>query len=135
MPLKGGIVKLLIICLIILLIVFLSYLLYLKLTYIHKEITNGEAYGFSIGDSKELAYQKAKQAFQGKIIFIDYPIFMEDVGDLTLITFSDKEYAYLKDRKNWRFYYNKTRLDILVLIFSNNKLTSIVRHRQKIELP
>ena len=43
------------------------YLVYLSVTYIDTEYTEGEAYGFRIGDSKDNVYEKAEKVFDGEI--------------------------------------------------------------------
>jgi len=113
-----------------------GYLLYLKAMYIDESVTSGEAYGFSIGDSKSLSYSKAKTVFADQNIFIADPIDDENIGPHKKFAFKPEEYNTLENRNNWKIYYSKEDYwDTLELNFNNNNLSSIYRHRQKFELP
>jgi hypothetical protein len=80
-----------------------------------KEITSGEAYGFSIGDSRQATYSKAEKLLKdGKIVELP-DINNESHWDMTV---------------NPDWWSNK-----ITLTFDNNAVTKITRYRICCELP
>lgn len=109
------------------------YVGYLKFTYIDDDVTSGEAYGFSIGDSKEAAYKKARELFASQKVFIEYPLYRSGHGPWEEFNFQDAEYKKLKERDVWRIYFEKR--NFIRLSFKGDKLEAIYRHRQYFEFP
>jgi hypothetical protein len=127
--------RILLILLAILILTISSYLGYLTLTYIDRQIEEGSAYGFQIGDSKLITYQKAKKVFAGKKIFILYPLDKNEFGPHKEFNFSDDKYVLIADRERWEFLFGEGYWDFLELTFQDDELKTIYRHRQKFELP
>lgn len=128
--------KILIACLLLLTSIVVIFL-YFRATYIDEMIIQGEGYGFTIGDSKEIAFEKANKLFQGKIVYISYPILHEEsgVGAFYKISFVTNDFEKIEQRDLWKIYFEKSYWDSLDLTFSNGQLVKIYRHRQKFEFP
>ncbi len=95
----------------------------------------GEAYGFHIGDSKEQTYLKAREIYQGKTIFILYPIDKEGFGPHKKIDFSEENYQLIITRGKWEFFFDDGFYNSLILTFDNNRLSNIHRYHKRFELP
>lgn len=104
-------------------------------SYIDHLVEEGEAYGFSIGDSKKQSYQKAMQIFADKKVFILYPLGSNNFGPHKKFNFINSEYKLIENRDVWKFYFDDGFFDFIKLTFSNDALISIYRHRKKHELP
>lgn len=116
-------------------IVIAGYLVYQSVTYIDAQYTEGEAYGFKIGDSKNNVYQVAGKEFNKEKVYILYPLDKNNHGPHRQITFGSEEFQLVKDRDIWTLYFNEGFFDFLKLKFENGALISIHRHRKKFELP
>lgn len=127
--------RILLILLAIVIIAIISCLGYLKVTYIDRQIKEGSAYGFQIGDSKLTTFQKGKKAFEGKQTFILYPLDKNEFGPHKEFHFNNDEYAMIADRERWEFLFGEGHWDFLELTFQDDTLKTIYRHRQKFELP
>jgi len=103
--------------------------------YIDESIDVGEAYGFKIGDSKKQAYLKAREIYQGKIIFILYPTDKEGFGPHKKFDFSEENYQLIVSREKWEFFFDDGFYDSLKLTFVNDRLSNIHRYRKPFELP
>jgi hypothetical protein len=110
------------------------FVIYWKVTYIDNTVTEGHAYGFQIGDSKELTYEKARKVYTGEDVYILYPLDSNDFGPHKKITFNDNEYDMVVNRDHWEIYFNNEYRDFIKLSFRNKLLISIYRHRQIFEL-
>ena len=125
----------LIIILVLVLIFIVAYGLYCFLTYIDETITVGKGYGFTIGDSKEETYQKAKKNYENKTVFILHPIDHRGYGPHKKFTFSPEEYSLISELDSWTFYFTDDYFDLIQLKFEDSNLVEIHRHRKKFELP
>ncbi len=105
-----------------------SYFGYLILTYLDETITEGEKYGFEIGDTKA-------EVFEGETIYILHPLDHQNFGPHKKISFNDDEYSFIAGRGRWEFYFNEGFFDSIKLTFSVNQLKKIYKHRKKFELP
>lgn len=123
--------------LIILLIIAIAiiFVIYWNITYIDNTVTQGQVYGFKIGDSKEITYQKARKIYAGKVAYILYPLDSNSFGPHYKFNFSDNDYQLIADRNQWEFLFNEKHQDFIKLSFENKSLISIYRHRQQFELP
>lgn len=103
--------------------------------YIDESTDVGEAYGFHIGDSKEQTYLKAREIYQGKTIFILYPIDKEGFGPHKKLDFSEEDYQIIVARGKWEFFFDDGFYNSLILTFVNNRLSNIHRYHKRFELP
>lgn len=100
-----------------------------------KIVTDGEAYGFTIGDSKQDTYKKAQIIFKDKKIFILYPLERGNFGPHKKISMTDSEFLMINTHENWDFYFDEGFFDFIKLTFKDDKLVKIYRHRKRSELP
>jgi len=101
---------------------------------INETTTSGEAFGFTIGMSKEEAFYRAAELYSDDQASIADPINRDGVGPRRLIEFTDDDLPILRARDQWRFYFEGPR-DSVRLRFENDALAEIHRHRQSWELP
>lgn len=127
--------RILFISIIIIVALIIIYFLYAYLTMIDEKHTAGQAYGFSIGDSVEKAYQDAKLVFDEKDVFILYPLDKNDHGPHKKFYFTNENFKILEARSSWIFYFDESYFDFIKLTFKDESLISIYRHRKKFELP
>lgn len=118
-----------------LVIVMGTYAIYCWATYLDETITEGKAYGFTIGESKFEVFEEAKDSYQNKAVYILYPLDNNGFGPHTKIYFQVEDYKLIEDRDIWTFYFDEGFFDLLKLKFENGKLTKIHRHRKHFELP
>ncbi len=116
-------------------IVFGSYSIYCWSTYIDETITEGEAYGFNIGDTKLEVFARAKNGYLNKTVFILHPLDKNDFGPHKQMSFEDEYFKLIEDRDKWTFYFDKRFFNFLKLTFEHEKLTGIHRHRKNFEMP
>lgn len=128
--------------LLLLLVLFIGgNILYCWLTYIDDTVTEGSAYGFTINETKEEVYQKAREVFSDKPVYILYPLNSRNWGPHLRYYFTPEEYYMLANQDFWRLYFRSDKdkyhsySDSLKLKFKDNKLIRIHRHRQFFELP
>ena len=101
----------------------------------HEKIESGEAYGFSIGMSKVEVFEKAKQQYKRKKIYMVDLIDEhgeKSTGHVELI-FSDNQYEEIKDHEIWEFYFKKHFRNMLRFYFEDDRLVSMYRHKQLAE--
>ena len=109
---------------------------YYALTYIDETVTENDAYGFYIGESKSETFKRARDLYSGQKTSILHPLNKYGGGPYKQISFTDNEYGLLKDRNIWEIYFDDGGYsDVIKLTFDSNKLISIYRHRQHFELP
>jgi hypothetical protein len=123
--------------------------MYLWIGYIDKTISVGQAYGFTIGDSRIDTYKKASGMLKNlginnSPIFIDVVV-PESSSDLlsteegfTVMTqtlLHESGFSSFKNKNKWRFYFHGTYFDSLTLSFCGESLCEIHRHRKRFELP
>jgi hypothetical protein len=116
-------------------VAIIAYLFYLYASFIDETVLSGEGYGFTVGISKEEAYSKAKDKFKDKEVFIIYPRNSQGVGPFKQLTFDENDKLILSKMDSWKVYYEKNVWDSIELTFTDSKLFSIYRRRQKFELP
>lgn len=132
-----------------LILMFSIYVIFLFVQYEDSVITSGEAYGFTIGDSKDEVYLNA----YGKITSLGAGhtrLFIRREANLN----SSHEYA-LKPETNfmvetklyseafdsfskndqWKIYINASYFNFIELDFEDGELMRISRHRKGFELP
>lgn len=100
--------------------------------YGYKTVTEGQAYGFSIGMLKKQAYNAAKIQFAGKPRYM--PNLLDKRGVLssshTLVDYSAYQYDQLESVDIWNFYFTKGNLNGLRLTFEDEKLVDIYRYKK-----
>ena len=131
------------------LLALLIYFFYLWYTYIDETVTSGEAYGFTIGDTKFDTYNKISGAisdlnYHPSSVFIEIEV-NEDLSELlatdpgykimanTLL--HEGGYNSFKGKDRWDFYFNRSYFNSLSLKFCEDKLCEIYRHRKFFEIP
>ena len=101
----------------------------------HEEIESGEAYGFSIGMSKAEVFETAKQQYKRKKIYMVDLI--DEHGEKSTshveLVFSEQQYAEIKYRDTWSFYFKKNFRNMLRFYFEDDRLVSMYRHKQLAE--
>lgn len=117
--------------------IFVTFLIGVLVTgcYTHDSIDTGEGYGFSIGDSKKEAFNKARKNFEGQVYILS-PINDQGFGPHKQLSFSVDDYRMMVVRNQWEFYFDTGYRDLLRLSFSEEgDLIQIYRHKQAFELP
>ena len=102
----------------------------------HEEIESGEAYGFSIGMSKVEVFETAKQQYKRKKIYMVDLIDEhgeKSTGHVELV-FSEQQYAEIKYRDTWSFYFKKNFRNMIRLYFEDDRLVEIYRSKKLINL-
>lgn len=102
-----------------------------------KMVTEGEAYGFAIGMTKQKVYDVAKSKYEGKTIYMLDLLDNKGVRNTahTEVDFSSDQFNQIESRDMWEFYFKKNFRNMLRLTFENEKLVSIYRHKKFTELP
>lgn len=130
-------------------IVVLGWVLYQYLYYIDETITEGEAYGLTVGSTKLETYSNIRRAFQkidpdnprvfmlrrvsqetsawalarpGRHLFVETPL-------------EEGWYSELEHENVWEFYVGPSFYNSLTLTFCEDRLCEIYRHRKAFELP
>lgn len=126
-----------------------GYILYLWATYIDEAVDSGQAYGFSIGDTKRETFKKLPIAFE-QLGSDRQQIFIEvRAGDVEAkrLGVSPGRHVMVKPRLDaagfdsisahdqWAFYIGPSHRDFLRLSFCGENLCRIYRHRKYFELP
>lgn len=128
------------------LIAFLCYGFYIWYTYINDTVTSGNAYGFTIGDSKPETYKKSYLALSklSDNVYIEIRVTPEASrllatnSDHTILASSllhDVGYPGFEKKNGWGFYFEASYFNSLTLRFCNERLCEIHRHRKSFELP
>jgi hypothetical protein len=121
--------------LILLAIVVFGYGVYLVSTYIDETITTGAAYGFSIGDDKTGAFDKAKTTYLDSEVYILHPLDKNGYGPHKRMTFTADDFKLVGDRDQWKLFFDKGFFNSIELTFDQGKLVKVYRHRKYFELP
>ncbi|MCK5707228.1 MAG: hypothetical protein KAI43_06195 [Candidatus Aureabacteria bacterium] len=121
--------------LLLIIIPTMSYVGYLTFTYIDDTVITGEKYGFKIGESKEVVFQKARELYKDQTVYVLHPLDQNNHGPHKQIGFNEKEYPLLSERDEWRIYYDEKYFNSIRLKFKEGKLVEIHRHRKYFELP
>lgn len=119
---------------VIILIVFV-YVSYLYISYIDETFLTGTGYGFKVGISKSDTFNKAKEQFKDKTVYIIYPENSSGAGPFKKLSFDKQDKIIFTNKDTWKIYYGKNVWDSIELTFENDKLFSIYRRRQNFELP
>ena len=119
----------------VLAIIVVCYSIYCWATYIDETISTGEAYGFTIGETKLEVFEKAKNTYKDKSIYILHPLKNNDFGPHKKISFQLQDYKLIEGRDKWAFYLDEGYFNSVKLTFERNKLSEIHRHRKNFELP
>ena len=137
------------ISLLIVILLLLCYPLYLWATYIDKTVTEGEEFGFVIGETKEEVYSKAASRLaklnnKPAYFFIEIEsdeensaLFGALPGSRIMVQtlLGPSGYSYLESQDEWKFYFGGAYWNSISLRFCDNSLCEIYRHRQYFELP
>ena len=109
----------------------------MSLFFKYEAIESGEAYGFSIGMSKVEAFEQAKQQYKDKKIYMLDLVngYNKKDGAHVELVFSEQQYAEIKDREIWSFYFKKHFRNMLRLYFEDDRLVRIYRSKKLMELP
>lgn len=125
-----------------------AYGFYLWATYIDKAVDAEQAYGLSIGDTKQLTFEKLPSAFSeigdSNGIFVE--VRADDAMAAKLGIASGRHimvpprldplgFDTLAASDQWTFYAGPSHRDFLRLSFCDGKLCRIYRHRKYFELP
>jgi len=110
---------------------------YFWLTYTDVTITQGERYGFAIGQSKQEVFSSLKSFNSLNDIYVLHPMDKNNFGKHRKIDFTGEDYDILISRDAWELYFGyRDYSNVLRLHFdADNKLTEIYRHKQAFELP
>ena len=102
-----------------------------------KMVTEGNAYGFSIGMTKKQVFDVAKSQYEGKMIYMLNLVDDKGVKNAAHVNlkFSEEQFLQIESRDMWEFYFKKTFRNMLRLTFENEELVSIYRHKKFTELP
>ena len=119
----------------VLAILVASYVIYCWATYIDETISIGQAYGFTIGETKLEVFEKAKNVYKNTSIYILYPLNKNDFGPHKKISFQPQDYKLIDGRDKWVFYFDEEYFNLIKLTFEQRKLREIHRHRKNFELP
>ena len=110
---------------------------YLAATMIDETVTEGAAYGFTIGATKADAFKLATTAFA------DGPLFIREargrsgeprIGQRVPLRLAPESFTLLEDQDVWEFFFDEGDPDYLRLTFESGQLAEIRRHRQYFEL-
>ncbi|HJR73057.1 MAG TPA: hypothetical protein VJ806_05395 [Luteimonas sp.] len=125
-----------------------GYIVYLWATYIDKAIDTGQAYGLSIGDTKQSTFKKLPLAFDhigdGNGIFVEVRADDATAAKLGIASgrhimvpprLDRSDFDTLSTSDQWIFYVSPSHRDFLRLSFCGEKLCRIYRHRKYFELP
>jgi hypothetical protein len=124
------------------------YISYLWVTYIDETVSDGEAYGFQIGESKFDTYEKAGSVLShienSRGLYIQVKVTKEseellatriDYSLLVQTRLHDVGFGRFSELDRWEFYFDGSFFNSITLKFCENKLCEIHRHRKYFELP
>lgn len=131
-----------------LIILIAAYPVYLWATYIDEVITEGDAYGFQIGESKREVYGKLSRELKsivehGESIFIEikstsdieeYVATKKDHSVMIRPSFHGVGFSKFRMKNQWDFYVGGSYFNSLKLNFCDDKLCRIYRHRKYFEI-
>lgn len=131
------------------LVVIGGYFLYLKATYLDRAVDTGEAYGLSIGDTKQEVFANLRPAFR-EIGASEDEIFIEirtDEVSAKGLQVSPGRHVMVRPKidvfgadnfsadEQWTFYIGPAHRNFLRLKFCGETLCRIYRHRKYFDLP
>ncbi len=130
-------------------ILVVGWVFYLWATYIDDYVTKDEAYGFTIGSSKQVVYESAPKnlvdmAVTSNVFFTEIDVTAElasklgsTPGSQLLIQtrFHPDGFEFYKDKELWVIYLVGGFNNFISFKFCNDKLCEIVRHSQYFDLP
>ena len=140
-------IKPLIMSMLLLVVVIVLAIGYLWITYTSITITEGSAYGVSIGMNKEDVYKEARKyivsnASDRSVLFTELNVSSDDrtldlVSGKYLLQFYyiPANYPHFEKQDKWTFFLEKNRTNSITFSFCDRKLCEIYRHRQYFELP
>lgn len=100
---------------------------------IHDSINEGSAYGFKIGTSKKEAYA-AISKYDFHSIWLIYP--ERTSSGIEILKAHEISFDKLDKVNQWELTFgSENLLNSIRLVFQENKLVNIYRHRQAVELP
>ena len=111
--------------------------LYTELTAESDVVTEGSAYGFTIGQSKEEVYREARRLYEGMEVYVSQ-IGVGKSVDYTyrnLFTFEEKDKSHYLGLDRWIFHFKYTRVNYIAFIFLDQKLVEIRMVDAFMELP
>lgn len=123
--------------------------IYLWSTYISDSVSEGSAYGFTIGETKRQVFDAAAGALRranpgDSRIFIQQRVSgaaaaswgVSDGFNLMHETLlRESSFGILSKRDRWTFFFSASMNDTLSLKFCGEVLCNIYRHRQRFEIP
>jgi len=115
---------------ILLVIVFVLPAIYFWFNYTSDSITKGQAYGFTIGQTKQEVFKSAAIQYKGKQVYFSYPLNQYGYGPFDDMNFTESDYKKIENRNMWDFYFNnKDFHNSIRLDFDNdNRLVLIYRY-------
>lgn len=131
------------------LVLLLIWVGYLWITYIDKSVTEGVAYGFEIGSTKSEIYRLLPQNLYSVArnpgMYFVYLTVTEPLASglgalpesrlLLQTQFTPYGYSNFEAQDVWKIYLEGSFRDSITLLFCNDELCEIRRHRQYFELP
>ncbi len=121
----------------ILLLLAIAFVLlaYCRLSYVDNVVRSDGAYGFKIGESKHESFSRARRVFVGEHVFIIYPMDSRGYGPHVKSRFGKEDYGIMVGRNEWEFFFDEGFSNFIRLVFVEDRLVEIYRHRQEFELP
>lgn len=130
-------------------IVVLAYGSFLWWTFVDDVVTEGSAYGLTIGDTKIETFNKLPSGVLETMgsnakVFIEIVVtddttshFGVDTGHSVLVQtyLHDRSFDILNDRDSWEFFFDASFFDKLVLTFRDGRLVKISRQKKYFEGP
>jgi len=123
-------------------------IVYVANQYVDETFVSGEAHGFAIGDSKEEAYEKARDLYSGKRYFrLDIPGHHQQeafiihratrapVYDWEPFHFSPDEFPEVAAWDEWQIFPEERFLAAVTLTFTDDRLVKIRWQRKPFDLP
>ena len=130
-------------------LILVIYVIFLIARYEDSVVTNGDAYGFMIGESKREVYRNA----YGKIsslnsghtkLFIREEVDIDAASKYALkpqanfmveTSLNVAGFESFSKKNKWKIYFNASYYNFIEFEFRDDKLTRIYRHRKDFELP
>jgi len=119
---------------------FLGYCIFLVASFIDDEVSQGAAYGFVIGMSKQQVFDVAKELYKNQNVYLaERDSASEEeiyISPYKKLTFTNNDFLDLSLRTYWTLNFSKRFTNYLELYFDeDNNLVKILRHRKYFELP
>ena len=126
--------KILLVLISALAILALAGVAYFAATFIDERVTSGEAYGFEIGQTKDQVAE-AIRAIYPDGLFVRRTIDGEMTGPKVPFAMPANGFGPFLGKDEWELHFDDDSIDLILLRFSDGRLTEIWRHRQTAELP